>query len=255
MDLGLGGRVAIVTGSSRGIGRAIAASLADEGARLVVNARGAEALQTVADDLTTRGTDVLAVAADVTTTDGCQEVFDRTFDRFGQVDILVNNAGGGAAASIQAPESEWQDAIDLTFWSALRLTRLVVPVMQRQRSGAIIMIASIYGRELGGRLGYQVVKSAEISLAKGLARELAPSNIRVLSVAPGSILFPGGGWWRRQQDDPEAMAEFVRRDMPLGRFGAPEEVANVVTFLCSERASLVTGASVPVDGCQGRSLI
>jgi len=127
--------------------------------------------------------------------------------------------------------------------------------MQRQRSGAIIMIASIYGRELGGRLGYQVVKSAEISLAKGLARELAPDNIRVLSVAPGSILFPGGGWWRRQQDDPEAMADFVRREMPLGRFGAPEEVANVVTFLCSERASLVTGASVPVDGCQGRSLI
>jgi 3-oxoacyl-[acyl-carrier protein] reductase len=255
MDLGLRGRVAIVTGSSRGIGKAIASSLADEGARLVINARGAEALQAVDDDLTARGTDVLAVAADVTTPEGCQEVFERTIDRFGQVDVLVNNAGGGAAASIQAPETEWQAAIDLTFWSALRLTRLVVPVMQRQRSGAIIMIASIYGREQGGRLGYQVVKSAEISLAKGLARELAPDNIRVLSVAPGSILFPGGGWWRRQQEDPEAMAEFVRRDMPLGRFGAPEEVADVVTFLCSERASLVTGASVPVDGCQGRSLI
>ena len=255
MDLGLHGRVAIVTGSSRGIGRAIASSLADEGARLVLNARGAETLQAVAEDLTARGTDVLAVAADVTTTDGCQEIFDRTLERFGQVDILVNNAGGGAAASVTVPDSEWQDALDLTFWSALRLTRLVVPVMQRQRSGAIIMIASIYGREQGGRLGYQVVKSAEISLAKGLARELAPDNIRVLSVAPGSILFPGGGWWRRQQEDPEAMAEFVRRDMPLGRFGAPEEVADVVTFLCSERASLVTGASVPVDGCQSRSLI
>jgi len=255
MDLGLHGRVAIVTGSSRGIGRAIASSLADEGARLVLNARGAETLQAVAEDLTARGTDVLAVAADVTTTDGCQEIFDRTLERFGQVDILVNNAGGGAAASLTVPDSEWQDALDLTFWSALRLTRLVVPVMQRQRRGAIIMIASIYGRELGGRLGYQVVKSAEISLAKGLARELAADNIRVLSVAPGSILFPGGGWWRRQQEDPEAMAEFVRRDMPLGRFGAPEEVADVVTFLCSERASLVTGASVPVDGCQSRSLI
>jgi 3-oxoacyl-[acyl-carrier protein] reductase len=255
MDLGLRGRVAIVTGSSRGIGRAIASALAAEGAHLVLNARGADALTTVADDLTARGANVLAVAADVTSNEGCQQVFDLTLERFGKVDILVNNVGGGAAPSVTAPESEWQAAIDLTFWSALRMTRLVVPVMQRQRSGAIVMIASIYGREAGGRLGYQVAKSAEISLAKGLARELGPDNIRVLSVAPGSILFPGGSWWRRQQDDPEAMADFVRREMPLGRFGAPEEVANVVTFLCSDRASLVTGASVPVDGCQGRSLI
>src|SRR5260370_41808994 len=119
-------------------------------------------------------------------------MFDRTRERFGQVDIPVNHAGGGAVASVTVPDSEWQDALDLTFWSALRLTRLVVPVMQRQRSGAIIMIASIYGRELGGRLGYQVVKSAEISLAKGLAHEVAPDNIRVLSVAPGAILFPVG---------------------------------------------------------------
>src|SRR5207248_7663243 len=111
---------------------------------------------------------------------------------------------------VNAPDSEWQGAIDLNFWPALRLTRLVVPLMQRQRRGAVVMIASIYGREAGGRIGYQVMKSAEISLAKGLARELAPDNVRVVSVAPGSILFPGGSWWRRQQEEPEAMAEFVR---------------------------------------------
>src|SRR5438128_10830570 len=116
--------------------------------------------------------------------------------------------------------------------------------MQRQRNGVVVMIASIYGREAGGRLGYQVVKSAEISLAKGLARELAPDNIRVLSVAPGSILFPGGSWWRRQQEEPEAMAEFVRRDMPLGRFGRPEEVGHAARLLCSARVNLVTGTSL-----------
>ena len=117
------------------------------------------------------------------------------------------------------------------------------------------MISSIYGREMGGPPAYQVVKSAQLSLAKSLAKQLAPDNVRVVAVAPGSISFPGGSWWRRQQSDPEAMARFVAQDMPLGRFGRAEEVGDVVAFLCSDRASLVTGACIPVDGCQGRSLI
>jgi 3-oxoacyl-[acyl-carrier protein] reductase len=247
--------VAIVTGSSRGIGRAIAHSLAAEGARVVLNARGADALQAVAAELAAGGAEVEAVAADVSSMDGCQTLVERAQQRFGRIDILVNNVGGGGASSILADEREWSEALDLQLWPSLRLSRLVVPAMRQRGQGVIVMIASIYGREAGGRAGYQVAKSAEISLAKALARELAPEHIRVLSVAPGSILFEGGGWWRRQQADPEAMAAFVRQDMPLGRFGRPEEVADVVTFVCSDRASLVTGACIPVDGSQGRSIV
>jgi 3-oxoacyl-[acyl-carrier protein] reductase len=127
--------------------------------------------------------------------------------------------------------------------------------MRRRGGGSIVMIASIYGRESGGRMTYNAVKAAEISLAKSMAQQLARDNIRVNSVAPGSILFPGGSWHRRQQDDPAAIADFVARDLPFGRFGRPEEVGSVVAFLVSPRASWISGACVPVDGCQSRSLI
>ena len=127
--------------------------------------------------------------------------------------------------------------------------------MKKQGSGVIIMITSIYGREGGGHITYNAAKSAAISMTKSLAKELAPDNIRVNSIAPGSILFPGGGWDRRMKADPEGMKAFVESEMPLGRFGKPEEIANVVVFLASDCASLITGACINVDGCQSRSNI
>jgi 3-oxoacyl-[acyl-carrier protein] reductase len=255
MDLGLSGRVAIVTGSSRGLGKASATALAAEGAHVVVNGRTPETLRQTADELRARGGTVEGVVADVTTVDGCHRLFDQAVSVFGQVDILINNAGGGARAGLTGSEDEWEASMAALFWPSVRLTRLVAPGMRERRWGVIVMISSLFGREWGGAPSYQVGKSAQLSLSKALARELAPDNVRVVAVAPGSISFPGGSWWRRQQEDPQAMARFVAQELPLGRFGRAEEIGDVVAFLCSERANLITGACIPVDGCQGRTLI
>jgi 3-oxoacyl-[acyl-carrier protein] reductase len=256
VDLGLAGKIALVTGGSRGIGRSIALGFAEEGCRVAVCARGAEALETTAVELRERTAEALTVSADVTDEAGQDLVLDETLNAFGGIDILVNNVGGGGAPTfMETTDDQWRAAADLTLWPAVRLSRLAVPHMQQRGGGAIIMISSIYGREWGGRPAYMTVKAAEIGVAKAMARELAPRNIRVNTVAPGSIRFPGGSWDRRCQEDPDGMAEFVRADMPLGRFGSPEEVANVVVFLASQRASLMVGACVNVDGCQSRSLI
>jgi 3-oxoacyl-[acyl-carrier protein] reductase len=258
MNLELAGRVALVTGSSRGLGLASARALAAEGCRVCLCARGEQPLQEAADDMRrTAGEDaVLAVAADLATAAGIDQVFAALMQKFGGLDILVNNLGLGRGAGIlDTPDAEWQEAFDHTLFPAVRASRLAVPSMRERGGGAIIMIASIYGREAGGRMVYNAVKAAEISLAKSLAQQLARDSIRVNSVAPGSILFEGGSWWKRQQADPEGIAEFVRRDLPFGRFGRAEEVGDVVAFLASPRASWISGASITVDGCQSRSLI
>ena len=257
MDLGLRNKVAIITGSSRGLGLATARSLAAEGCRVCICARGEDRLQEAAQAVAGAGdgeSAVLAVAADVSRADGVQLVVERTIARFGGVDILVNNAGFGAGGGLlDTPDDTWQEALDQTLFPAVRASRLVAPHMQRRGGGSIVIIASIFGREAGGRMTYNAVKAAEISLAKSLAQQLAPSNIRVNSVSPGSILFEGGSWWRRQQADPAGIAEFVRRELPFGRFGRPEEVGDVVAFICSPRASWISGTSIVVDGCQSRS--
>jgi 3-oxoacyl-[acyl-carrier protein] reductase len=259
MDLQLAGKVAIVTGSSRGLGFASARARAAEGARVTVCARGAEALGAAVASLRSvaaHADDVLGVEADVATDDGVELVVGRTLDVFGGVDILVNNVGlGKGGGLLETPDDVWQQAVDQTLFPAIRMSRRVVPSMQARGGGVILMVASIWGRESGGRMTYNAVKAAEISLAKSMAQQLAGDNIRVNSIAPGSILFEGGSWHQRQQADPEGIAAFVARELPFGRFGRAEEVGDVVAFLASPRASWVSGACVTVDGCQSRSNI
>ena len=251
MDLGIDGKVALVTAATRGIGLAIAQALARERARVVVVARTEKDVSSVAESLHGMG-----VVADVTTEDGCRKAVDETHEQLGAIDILVNNFGARAGTSwSDTGPRELQSAFAGNVIVSARMTQLVLPEMIERGWGRVVVITSVYGREAGGAPAYNAAKAAEISLVKSLAREVAGKGVTVNGVAPGSILWEGGGWHRRQLADPAGIADFVRRDMPLGRFGTVEEVASVVAFVCSQQASLVNGTSIAVDGGQGRSNI
>lgn len=258
MDLELRGKVAVVTGASRGIGKGIARGLSGEGCHLVICARSEDVLSAAAEELRGHGGEVNALPIDVTVKEDVARLKQAVEEKYGRIDVLVNNVGGNKRSLFEdTTDLDWQNIIDTNFLSHVQVTREFIPLMKRNKKGSIIFISSIFGRESGGATLsiYNATKSALISLSKIMATELAPGGIRVNSIAPGSIRFPGGSWDRRCIENPEAMEEFVKRELPIGRFGSVEEVANVVCFLASERASLVTGTCLNVDGGQSRSLI
>ena len=251
MDLEIAGKVALVTAGTRGIGLGIANALSAEGVRVAVAARTAVDVERTASALRGAG-----VVADLLTDDGCRRAVAETEQALGPIDILVNNLGvrAGSSWSDTGP-AEFEAAFAGNVGASVRMTQLVLPGMLLRGWGRVVVISSIWGREAGGAPAYNAAKAAEISFVTSLAREVAGKGVTVNSIAPGSILWEGGGWHRRQPADPDATADLVRREMPLGRFGTVEEVAGVVAFVCSRQASLVNGACIAVDGAQSRSNI
>lgn len=250
MNFQLEGKNVLVTGGSKGIGKAIAKAFLEEGANVAIVARNEETLEQAKQELS----NVTAFSADLTKEEERKRVFALFIDKFGTIDVLVNNVGksNGESTALKTDLRFFEEAMQLNFFSAVHLSQLALAEMKKNGQGAIINISSIYGRESGGKPTYNASKAALISFTKSFANEAIRYGVRVNGVAPGSILHPTGSWQKRIEENPEKMKEFVEREIPAGRFGTPEEVANVVVFLASEKASWVVGATINVDGGQSR---
>jgi 3-oxoacyl-[acyl-carrier protein] reductase len=259
MNCGLHGKVALVTGGSYGIGRAIALALADEGCRVAICARGQPRLDATVADLRAKGVEALGVVADAAKPDDIGRVMDAVAAAWGGVDILVNNVGGGGGRELrpveEIPDAQWVGAYERNALAATRFTMRAIPHMRRAKWGRVVTIASVAGKEGGARPWYVMAKSAGIALMKSLAlnRDLVRDGLTFNSVVPGRVIFDGNGWDDFRREDPARFEQRMRDELPLGRCGTPAEVAAAVAFVCSVPAALVNGAAIAVDGGESRS--
>lgn len=261
MDLKIKGRYALITGGTHGIGRSIALALAEEGCNVAVCSRQKERLESTVLELKARGVDCLGIKADIMIASQVKRVMKRVIDKWGTIHILINNVGGGGRWGSEiveeTEESVWLEVYQKNALAAIRFTNWAIPFMRKQKWGRVVTITSIFGREAGGRPWFSMAKSAQTSLMKALAKQhyLVKDGLTFNSVAPGAIMIPDTGWEKALKEKSKEVKDFIKRELPLGRLGTPEEVASVVAFICSEKAGLLNGASIPVDGGQSKSNI
>lgn len=261
MDLGLKNKVALVTGASRGIGRAVAFALAEEGASLGLCSRNAKEIREVAEAIvSTHRTKVHAEALDLTEPGAAEQFIDGSFKALGKIDILVNNVGAGVTQPFdKLSRDEWQGSFEKNFWVAARCCRAVLPMMRGQGSGSIVNMAALSGKiPRRGQIASNVAKAALINLTESLACEVGPYGIRVNAVCPAAVLT--ARWkerverlaQKRGEDYNKTLKDVARRAIPIGRFGLPEDVAALVAFLASEKSAFINGVAIEVDGGLGR---
>ena len=249
MNLELKGKNAIITGASKGIGKSIALTLAEEGVNVAICARGEASLRATENEIIKKGVDVYAQTCDVGNTENLNDFLEMAKNKFGSIDILINNV---SALSLGEENKDWESSINIDIMASVKCTRKVIPWMIESGNGNILFISSISGLESGSPTAYAASKAALISYSKTLSVQLAPKNIRVNTIAPGSIEFSGGLWEMAKNHD-RPFYDMVLGSIPSGRMGKPEEIANVVAFLVSPCASWVTGTCLSVDGGQHRS--
>jgi|TARA_R110002020_G_scaffold78488_6_gene197357 3-oxoacyl-[acyl-carrier protein] reductase len=260
VNLGLEGKKALVSGGTHGIGLATALELATQGAQVAVFSSNPDRVSAAVALLRDISPGHMGSVADALSPASYGAVTAALENTWGGVDILINNVGGGGRWGeediLQTAPRVWTEVYDKNMTIAINLTKDLLPYMLRQKWGRVITVTSIYGVEAGGRPWFNIAKTAQTVLMKNLSKitEYSSAGITFNSVAPGPILIPGTGWDTRQKDNhPEAYADYISAHIPRGKLGTPEEVADIITFLASERSGLINGAAIVCDGGQTAS--
>ena len=254
MDLKLTGKIALITGSSRGIGLATAKAFAAEGCRPMLSARSAEQLAIAEAGLRASGAEIAAHVADVSKPDEVAGLIQATVVAYGGIDVLVNNVGGGGGGAriADSTDDDWRNALERNLVQTVRMMRLALPYMKGRPGASVINVASISGwsAQLAMSGQYGAAKAALIFDTERWALEFVPHGIRVNTVSPGSILVEGNGWDRYRLANTEYCDDYVHHGFPMGRLGTAEEVADVIVFTASPRAHWINGRNLPVDGLE-----